>query len=95
VQLKPARVPCGFYGDPTRECRCTPATIQRYLGKISGPSLDRIDIHIEVPAVHYKELRSETNSGSSESMRERVSATRDIQSKRGFTDASLPAANNN
>ncbi|HXE65324.1 MAG TPA: YifB family Mg chelatase-like AAA ATPase, partial [Bryobacteraceae bacterium] len=43
--------PCGFYGDPTRECRCTPAIIQRYLGKISGPLLDRIDIQIEVPAV--------------------------------------------
>ena len=49
--------PCGFYGDPTRECRCTPAIIQRYLGKISGPLIDRIDIQIEVPAVPYKELR--------------------------------------
>ena len=43
--------PCGYFGDPTRECRCTPAIIQRYLGKISGPLLDRIDLHIEVPAV--------------------------------------------
>ena len=50
--------PCGYYGDPTRECRCTPAIIQRYLGKISGPLLDRIDIQIEVPAVPYKELRA-------------------------------------
>src|SRR5690606_27156067 len=41
--------PCGFYGDSTRECRCTPAMIQRYLGKISGPMLDRIDLHVEVP----------------------------------------------
>ena len=48
---------CGFYGDATRECRCTPALIQRYLGKISGPLLDRIDIHVEVPAVPYQELR--------------------------------------
>ena len=47
--------PCGFFGDATRECRCTPGIIQRYLGKISGPLLDRIDIHIEVPAVPYKE----------------------------------------
>ena len=47
---------CGFYGDATRECRCTPALIQRYLGKISGPLLDRIDIHVEVPAVPYQEL---------------------------------------
>ncbi len=55
--------PCGYFGDPTRECRCTPAIIQRYLGKISGPLLDRIDIQIEVPAVPYKELRAgeETN----------------------------------
>jgi len=48
--------PCGFFGDATRDCRCTPAIIQRYLGKISGPLLDRIDIQIEVPAVPYKEL---------------------------------------
>ena len=48
---------CGFNGDATRECRCTPAMIQRYLGKISGPLLDRIDIHVEVPAVPFKELR--------------------------------------
>jgi magnesium chelatase family protein len=47
---------CGFHGDTSRECRCTPGIIQRYLGKISGPLLDRIDIHIEVPAVAYKEL---------------------------------------
>jgi len=50
--------PCGYYGDATRECRCTPAVIQRYLSKISGPPLDRIDIQIEVPAVCYKELRA-------------------------------------
>jgi magnesium chelatase family protein len=46
---------CGFFRDATRECRCTPAMIQRYLGKISGPLLDRIDIHVGVPAVPYKE----------------------------------------
>ena len=51
--------PCGFYGDTTRECRCTGAIIQRYLGKLSGPLLDRIDLHIEVPAVPYKELRGQ------------------------------------
>ena len=50
--------PCGFFGDTTKECRCTGAIIQRYLGKISGPLLDRIDLHMEVPAVAYKELRS-------------------------------------
>ena len=52
---------CGFYGDTTRECRCTPGQIQHYLGKISGPLLDRIDIHVEVPAVPFKELRGNTH----------------------------------
>ena len=53
--------PCGFFGDPTRQCRCTPPQIARYVSKISGPLLDRIDIHIEIPAVKYKELRSNTD----------------------------------
>ncbi len=82
--------PCGFYGDPTRECRCTPAIIQRYLGRISGPLLDRIDIHIEVPAVPYKELRSEPSSGSSETMRARIGVAREIQARRGFDNSALP-----
>src|SRR5580700_7313059 len=56
---------CGFFGDPTRDCRCTGGTIQRYLGKISGPLLDRIDLHIEVPAVPYQELRSKDCGASS------------------------------
>src|ERR1039458_1438171 len=64
--------PCGFYGDSTRECRCTPAIIQRYLGKISGPLLDRIDIHVEVPAVPYKDLRGNAASESSAEIRVRV-----------------------
>ena len=53
---------CGFWRDATRECRCTPGQIQQYLGKISGPLLDRIDIHVEVPAVPYQELRGHCNS---------------------------------
>ena len=48
--------PCGYFGDPTRECHCTPPMIQRYVSRISGPLLGRIDVHIEVPAVKYKEL---------------------------------------
>src|SRR5262249_56154297 len=56
---------CGFYGDTTRECRCTPGQIQQYLGKISGPLLDRIDIHVEVPAVPFKELRGNAAAESS------------------------------
>ncbi|HYA18877.1 MAG TPA: YifB family Mg chelatase-like AAA ATPase, partial [Bryobacteraceae bacterium] len=75
--------PCGFYGDPTRECRCTPAIIQRYLGKISGPLLDRIDIQIEVPAVPYKELRTGDSGESSEDMRARAEKAREAQRRRG------------
>jgi magnesium chelatase family protein len=70
--MNPCR--CGFYGDTTRECRCTPGQIQQYLGKISGPLLDRIDIHVEVPAVPFKELRGNTAAESSAEIRARVSA---------------------
>jgi magnesium chelatase family protein len=83
--------PCGYFGDPTRECRCTPAIIQRYLGKISGPLLDRIDIQIEVPAVPYKELRSGEVAVSSAAMRERAERTSEIQRARGYTNARMPA----
>ena len=83
--------PCGFYGDSTRECRCTPAIIQRYLGKISGPLLDRIDIHVEVPAVPYKELRGDQRSESSAEIRIRVEAARSIQHARGFYNSRMPS----
>lgn len=82
--------PCGFYGDNTRECRCTPGIIQRYLAKVSGPLLDRIDLHIEVPAVPYKELRSKTDGISSGEIRGRVEAARKIQRERGFYNAQIP-----
>jgi magnesium chelatase family protein len=82
--------PCGFYGDPTRECRCTPAIIQRYLSKVSGPLLDRIDLHIEVPAVAYKELRSGENGVTSADMRGRIEQARAIQQHRGFYNAQIP-----
>ena len=82
--------PCGFYGDTTRECRCTPAIISRYLGKISGPLLDRIDLHVEVPAVPYKEMRADEQGVSSAEMRARIEATRLIQHQRGYTNAHLP-----
>jgi len=74
--------PCGFFGDATRECHCSPPQIQRYVSKISGPLLDRIDIHIEVPAVKYKELRGDTEIESSAKVRERVLRARDIQLER-------------
>jgi len=84
--------PCGFYGDSVRECRCTGAIIQRYLGKISGPLLDRIDLHIEVPAVPYKELRSRDRGLSSSLMRERVLTARERQRSRGFYNSEIPPA---
>jgi magnesium chelatase family protein len=76
--------PCGFWNDPTRECRCTPLQIQRYVGRISGPLLDRIDIHVDVPAVKFRELSGEpaTDAESSAAIRERVMHARERQQKR-------------
>ena len=76
--------PCGYYGSSQRECQCSPPQIQRYVGKISGPLLDRIDIHIDVPAVNFKELRGKgvAVGESSETIRERVIQARDIQLNR-------------
>jgi magnesium chelatase family protein len=84
--------PCGFFGDPTRECRCTGGIIQKYLGKISGPLLDRIDLHIEVPAVPYQELRGEDTGSTSAEMRGRVLEARARQTARGFGNAHIPPA---
>lgn len=78
--------PCGYYTDPNKECTCNPPQIQRYLSKISGPLLDRIDIQIEVPAVAYKELAAESSGEKSELIRGRVQQAREIQLKR-FADA--------
>jgi len=83
--------PCGYYGDTTRECHCTPAIIQRYLGKISGPLLDRIDIQIEVPAVPWKELRAGEVAESSEDMRVRAARAREVQHARGYNNSRMPA----
>lgn len=74
--------PCGYSTDPHNECSCTPLQIQRYLSKISGPLLDRIDIHIEVPAVKYSELSSEIHGESSAMLRERVKGAREVQLNR-------------
>jgi magnesium chelatase family protein len=74
--------PCGYFNDKSRECMCTPPMIQRYVSKVSGPLLDRIDIHIEVPAVQYKELRGGTSAEGSAEIRIRVLAARQIQHKR-------------
>ncbi|HKZ77374.1 MAG TPA: YifB family Mg chelatase-like AAA ATPase [Pyrinomonadaceae bacterium] len=76
--------PCGFWNDPTRDCRCSPLQIQRYVGRISGPLLDRIDIHIDVPAVKFRELAGDTapETESSASIRARVIRARERQLKR-------------
>ena len=74
--------PCGYHNDKSRDCTCTPPMIQRYVAKVSGPLLDRIDIHIEVPAVQYKELRSGTAAEGSKEIRERVLAARERQHAR-------------
>jgi len=74
--------PCGYFNDKSRECMCTPPLIQRYVAKISGPLLDRIDIHIEVPAVPYKELRGGAAAEGSAQIRERVLAARERQRAR-------------
>lgn len=74
--------PCGFFGDPKRECMCSFPQIQRYRSKISGPLLDRIDIHTEVPAVQYKDLSAKDGGRSSEEILKKVKRARDIQAER-------------
>jgi magnesium chelatase family protein len=74
--------PCGYFNDKSRDCTCTPPMIQRYVSKVSGPLLDRIDIHIEVPAVQYKELRSRASAEGSAEIRDRVMAARERQHAR-------------
>jgi magnesium chelatase family protein len=74
--------PCGYFNDKSRECHCTPPLIQRYVAKVSGPLLDRIDIHIEVPAVQYRELRGGAASESSAVIRGRVLKARERQRER-------------
>ncbi len=74
--------PCGFFGDSKRECRCNPRQVENYRQRISGPLLDRIDIHVEVPLVEYKELASSEKGEKSAQIRERVIAARAVQATR-------------
>ncbi len=90
--------PCGYFNS-ARECRCSPIQIQRYVGRISGPLMDRIDIHIDVPAVKFNELRGRTNEQpeSSESIRKRVIAARAVQLKRlgggaGYSNSAMSSS---
>ncbi len=74
--------PCGYYGSKDKECNCTPQQIAKYMGKISGPLLDRIDIHIEVTPVKYKKLESDIQPETSEQIKKRVNNARKIQLER-------------
>ncbi len=71
--------PCGHYGDPVKECSCTPHQIQKYFNRISGPLLDRIDLHVDVPRVQYQEISEQGSSETSAEIRKRVIAARNIQ----------------
>ena len=77
--------PCGYFGDPIKPCTCAPSTVTKYQKKISGPLLDRIDIHIEVPRVEYAKLSGDRMGESSETIRARVQSARDMQHHR-FTN---------
>jgi magnesium chelatase family protein len=81
--------PCGYFGDPKRECRCSPTQVQRYRQRISGPLLDRIDLHIEVPAVEYRDIASERAEETSSAIRERVAAARTQQRVRFASDQKI------
>src|SRR5436853_7328548 len=74
--------PCGYRNDPRRECHCSVPQIERYMAKISGPLLDRIDLHIEVPAVPFKELSAAQSGTSSGAMRDQVLSARAVQGQR-------------
>lgn len=74
--------PCGYYGDPNKQCTCTPKAIKRYLSKISGPLLDRIDIHVEVPPVQFDNLASKEKGENSKEIQKRVNNARQIQIER-------------
>ena len=76
---------CGWYGDPSGRCRCSELAVQNYRSRISGPMLDRIDIVVEVPAVHFEDLRSRAEAEPSASVKERVNAAREVQNKRFCT----------
>ena len=73
---------CGWYGDPSGRCRCSEVSVENYRSRISGPMLDRIDIVVEVPAVHFEELRSRAEAETSASVKERVNAARSVQNER-------------
>lgn len=92
--------PCGYFGHPTKDCRCSKTQVEKYLSKVSGPILDRIDIHIEVPAVSYEDINSNNVPESSKDIRERVNKARTLQinryknhtSKKIFSNKQIPTS---
>jgi len=95
LEFSPHPCPCGYYTDPNHDCTCTSGMIQKYVSKISGPLLDRIDIHIEVPSLRYKEMSSKEASEPSSEIQRRVNDARGVQisrfkdSKRLFCNAHM------
>src|SRR5690606_21269835 len=81
--------PCGYYNHPDKECTCPPGAVQKYLNKISGPLLDRIDLHVEVTPVAFSELSSAKEFEKSERIRERVIKAREIQIERYKQDPGI------
>jgi magnesium chelatase family protein len=81
--------PCGYFTDPNKPCKCSPNQIDKYLSRISGPLIDRIDIHVEVPAVPYRELRSGRDGSDSASMRQQVLQARAVQRERFGADTTV------
>ncbi len=73
---------CGWYGDPSGRCRCSQLAVEQYQSRISGPMLDRIDIIVEVPSVHFEELRARAEAEPSEKIKQRVNEARRIQNRR-------------
>lgn len=84
--------PCGYFGSSQKPCTCAPAVVTKYQKRISGPLLDRIDIHIEVPRVDYEKLSGNKLGETSETIRQRVQAARDIQRAR-FTNPDSQSSN--
>ena len=78
----PPGCPCGYYADPNNECTCTIPQVQRYRSKISGPLMDRIDIHIEVPAVKYRDLANRESGESSREIKKRIDDARRMEASR-------------
>jgi magnesium chelatase family protein len=74
--------PCGYYGDPQHECSCSPSAIRKYRARVSGPLLDRFDLHVEVPAVRYREMAAESSEEDSGAIRARVARAREVQAAR-------------